>query len=135
MNTLVEHYLLQLQTFLPAKQRDDIAAELRESIRSTVEDRERERRPRVDRRRAERRPPRLRPPDARGGALPTDAAPDRSRRVSALLVCAAGRVDRHHRHRRAAGGNRVADGAACHAGCVCRSRSDSGGWLSKPPLS
>ena len=42
MNTLVEHYLLQLQTFLPAKQRDDIAAELRESIRSTVEDRERE---------------------------------------------------------------------------------------------
>ena len=42
MNTLVEHYLLQLQTFLPAKQREDIAAELRESIRSAVEDRERE---------------------------------------------------------------------------------------------
>ena len=42
MNTLVEHYLLQLQTFLPAKQRQDIAAELRESIRSTVEERERE---------------------------------------------------------------------------------------------
>jgi hypothetical protein len=42
MNTLIEHYLLQLQTFLPAKQRQDIAAELRESIRSTVEERERE---------------------------------------------------------------------------------------------
>ncbi len=42
MNTLVEHYLLQLQTFLPAKQRQDIAAELRESIQSAVEDRERE---------------------------------------------------------------------------------------------
>jgi hypothetical protein len=42
MSTLVEHYLLQLRTFLPAKQRDDIAAELRESIRSAVEDRERE---------------------------------------------------------------------------------------------
>jgi len=42
MNTLVEHYLMQLQTFLPAKQREDIAAELRESIRSAVEDRERE---------------------------------------------------------------------------------------------
>jgi len=42
MNTLVEHYLLQLQTFLPAKQRDDITAELRESIRSSVEERERE---------------------------------------------------------------------------------------------
>jgi hypothetical protein len=42
MNTLVEHYLLQLRAFLPAKRRDDIAAELRESIRSAVEDRERE---------------------------------------------------------------------------------------------
>jgi hypothetical protein len=42
MNTLVEHYLLQLQSFLPAKHRADIAAELRESIRSTVEERERE---------------------------------------------------------------------------------------------
>jgi hypothetical protein len=42
MSTLVERYLLQLRTFLPAKQRDDIAAELRESIRSAVEDRERE---------------------------------------------------------------------------------------------
>jgi hypothetical protein len=42
MSTLVDHYLLQLKTFLPAKQRDDIAAELRESIASAVEDRERE---------------------------------------------------------------------------------------------
>jgi len=42
MSTLVEHYLLQLRTLLPAKQRDDIAAELRESIRSAVEERERE---------------------------------------------------------------------------------------------
>lgn len=42
MNTLVEHYLLQLQTFLPAKQREDIAAELRESIQSAVDERERE---------------------------------------------------------------------------------------------
>lgn len=42
MSTLVDHYLLQLRTLLPAKQRDDIAAELRESIRSTVEGRERE---------------------------------------------------------------------------------------------
>jgi hypothetical protein len=42
MTTLVDHYLLQLKTFLPAKQRDDIAAELRESITSAVEDRERE---------------------------------------------------------------------------------------------
>ena len=42
MSTLVDHYLLQLRTLLPAKQRDDIAAELRESISSTVEERERE---------------------------------------------------------------------------------------------
>ena len=42
MSTLVDHYLLQLRTFLPAKQRDDIAAELRESISSAVEERERE---------------------------------------------------------------------------------------------
>ena len=42
MSTLVDHYLLQLQTLLPAKQRDDIAAELRDSIRSAVEERERE---------------------------------------------------------------------------------------------
>jgi hypothetical protein len=42
MSTLVDHYLLQLKTFLPKKQRDDIAAELRESITSTVEGRERE---------------------------------------------------------------------------------------------
>jgi len=41
MSTLVDHYLLQLRTFLPAKQRDDIAAELRDSIRSAVEERER----------------------------------------------------------------------------------------------
>jgi hypothetical protein len=41
MSTLVDHYLLQLRTFLPAKQRDDIAAELRESITSAVEERER----------------------------------------------------------------------------------------------
>lgn len=43
MSTLVDHYLLHLQSLLPAKQRDDIAAELRESIRSVVEERERER--------------------------------------------------------------------------------------------
>ena len=42
MSTMVDHYLLQLRTFLPAKQRDDIAAELRESISSAVEERERE---------------------------------------------------------------------------------------------
>jgi len=42
MSTLVDHYLLQLRTFLPAKQRDDIASELRESITSAVEERERE---------------------------------------------------------------------------------------------
>jgi len=42
MNTLVDHYLLQLRTFLPAKQREDIAAELRQSIGSAVEERERE---------------------------------------------------------------------------------------------
>ena len=42
MSTLVDHYLLQLKTLLPAKQRDDIAAELRESITSAVEERERE---------------------------------------------------------------------------------------------
>jgi hypothetical protein len=41
MSTLVDHYLLQLKTLLPAKQRDDIAAELRESILSAVEERER----------------------------------------------------------------------------------------------
>jgi len=42
MSTLVDHYLLQLRTFLPSKQRDDIASELRESITSAVEERERE---------------------------------------------------------------------------------------------
>jgi len=41
MSTLVDHYLLQLKSLLPAKQRDDIAAELRESISSAVEERER----------------------------------------------------------------------------------------------
>jgi hypothetical protein len=41
MSTLVDHYLLQLKSLLPAKQRDDIAAELRESIASAVEERER----------------------------------------------------------------------------------------------
>jgi hypothetical protein len=43
MSTLVDHYLLHLKSLLPAKQRDDIAAELRESIRSAIEERERER--------------------------------------------------------------------------------------------
>jgi hypothetical protein len=42
MSTLVDHYLLHLKSLLPAKQRDDITAELRESIRSAVEERERE---------------------------------------------------------------------------------------------
>jgi len=41
MSTLVDHYLLQLRTLLPAKPRDDIAAELRESITSAVEEQER----------------------------------------------------------------------------------------------
>ena len=41
MSTLVDHYLLHLKSLLPAKQRDDIAAELRESIVSAVEERER----------------------------------------------------------------------------------------------
>lgn len=42
MNVIVDHYLLQLKSFLPAKQRDDIAAEIDESIRSAVDERERE---------------------------------------------------------------------------------------------
>jgi hypothetical protein len=42
MANLIDHYLLQLKSYLPAKQREDIAAELRESIRSAVEERERE---------------------------------------------------------------------------------------------
>jgi len=42
MADLVEHYLLQLRSLLPAKQRDDIANELGESIRGTVAERERE---------------------------------------------------------------------------------------------
>src|SRR5687767_3782395 len=41
MSTLVDHYPLHLKSLLPAKQRDDIAAELRESIVSAVEERER----------------------------------------------------------------------------------------------
>jgi hypothetical protein len=42
MSTLVDHYLLHLKSLLPAKQREDIAAELRSSIVATVEERERE---------------------------------------------------------------------------------------------
>ena len=42
MSVMVDHYLLQLKSFLPAKQRDDIAAEIDESIRSAVDARERE---------------------------------------------------------------------------------------------
>ncbi len=42
MADLVEHYLLQLRSLLPARQRDDIANELGESIRGTVAERERE---------------------------------------------------------------------------------------------
>jgi hypothetical protein len=42
MSTLVDHYLLHLKSLLPAKQRDDIAAELKGSIMSAVEERERE---------------------------------------------------------------------------------------------
>ena len=56
MNTLVEHYLLQLKSLLPAKQREDIAAELRgEHLARAVEERERELGARSDRRRAQRR--------------------------------------------------------------------------------
>jgi hypothetical protein len=42
MNTLVDHYLLQLRSLLPSGKRDDIAAELGESIHSAVAERERE---------------------------------------------------------------------------------------------
>jgi hypothetical protein len=42
MNTLVDHYLLQLRSLLPSAMRDDIAAELSESIHSAVADSERE---------------------------------------------------------------------------------------------
>jgi hypothetical protein len=42
MADLVEHYMLQLRSLLPARQREDIATELGESIRGTVADRERE---------------------------------------------------------------------------------------------
>lgn len=41
MSTLVDHYLWQLKTLLPAKHRDDIAAELGGDIRSAIQDRER----------------------------------------------------------------------------------------------
>jgi hypothetical protein len=41
MANLIEHYLLQLKSLLPAKLRDDVAAELAESIRSSVAERER----------------------------------------------------------------------------------------------
>ena len=42
MSTLIDSYLLQLRSFLPARQREDIATELSESIRATVTDRESE---------------------------------------------------------------------------------------------
>ena len=42
MSTLIDHYLLQLKSLLPASQRDDIARELGDSIRSTVDERERD---------------------------------------------------------------------------------------------
>jgi hypothetical protein len=42
MSTVVELYLLQLKSLLPRKQRDDIAAEIGDSIASAVEERERE---------------------------------------------------------------------------------------------
>jgi hypothetical protein len=42
MTNLVDHYLLQLRSLLPAKSRDDVAAELGDSIRTSVADRERE---------------------------------------------------------------------------------------------
>ena len=41
MANLIEHYLLQLKSLLPAKLRDDVAAELGESIRANVAERER----------------------------------------------------------------------------------------------
>jgi hypothetical protein len=41
MTSLVDYYLLQLKSYLPAKHREDIAAELGETIRSTIEERER----------------------------------------------------------------------------------------------
>jgi hypothetical protein len=42
MAGLIDQYLLQLKTYLPAKQREDIAAELGDSILSSVDERERE---------------------------------------------------------------------------------------------
>ena len=41
MSSVVELYVLQLKSLLPRKQRDDIAAEIRESIASAVDERER----------------------------------------------------------------------------------------------
>jgi hypothetical protein len=41
MTNLVDYYLLQLKSYLPAKHREDIAAELGETIHSAVEERER----------------------------------------------------------------------------------------------
>jgi hypothetical protein len=41
MTSLVDYYLLQLKSYLPAKHREDIAAELGETIQSAVEERER----------------------------------------------------------------------------------------------
>ena len=41
MTSLVDYYLLQLKSYLPAKHREDIATELGETIRSAVEERER----------------------------------------------------------------------------------------------
>jgi hypothetical protein len=42
MSTVVELYLLQLKSSLPHRQRDDIFAEIRESIETAIEERERE---------------------------------------------------------------------------------------------
>jgi hypothetical protein len=41
MTGLVDYYLLQLKSYLPAKHREDIAAELSETIHAAVEERER----------------------------------------------------------------------------------------------
>jgi hypothetical protein len=42
MTNLVDHYLLQLRSLLPASSREDVAAELGDSIRTSVAERERE---------------------------------------------------------------------------------------------
>ena len=118
MSTLVDHYLLHLKSLLPAKQRDDIAAELRESIRSAVEEREREQGRALTDAELNERAPRLRASDGRRRALLADAAPDRPRRVSAVLVRAAGRADRHHGRRRPPGRDRAADRAERRAGAL-----------------